>query len=87
MGGAKRMMEEHEATLAHVLGLLEEAGAVERCEIHDYVVDREDPGAAEEVIEQLADEHGRDEAEELVESALAEAAEECPGCAANRDRD
>jgi thioredoxin-like negative regulator of GroEL len=81
------MMEEREAELSHAMSLLEEAGAVKRCEFHEYLVDQDDAEAAEEVIEQLAEELGQEEAEDLVRAALADAAMDCPGCEADRDRD
>lgn len=85
MGGSKRVMEEQWAEADSVLQMLEDAGAVSRCELHDYVVDNMDSGAAEEVTEQLATAHGRAEAQRLVEAALAEAAMDCPACESNRE--
>ncbi|WP_199743448.1 hypothetical protein [Caulobacter sp. 602-1] len=80
MGGTKRLMEEREEDESYGTGLLVNAGAAKRCEVHGYLLDREDSGAAEEVVEEFAEERGRDEAEERVKAALANAGMECPGC-------
>lgn len=85
MGGAKSAMMEEEANIRSVLQRLVDNKAVTECEAHGDFVDNFDPGAVEEVTEELAEEVGRERAVVLVEAALAQAGEECSSCGKNRE--
>jgi hypothetical protein len=90
MGRAKAAMMEHHENVEWAKGLLARTGAITECEHHGYYTDNLDPGAIE-AAEKLAAENPPEglsahEAVDLVQEAINEVGEECPGCVA-RDRD
>ncbi|SFT26923.1 hypothetical protein [Methylobacterium sp. yr668] len=87
MGQAKREMMDHEETVQGVIIKLMEAGAAEECEGHGYPINRGDDEAVEQVKIDLAKEYGKDEADELVDEAVSQLYDECPGCAQNAKDD
>jgi len=90
MGRAKAMMMEHQENVEWAKGLLARTKAITECEDHGYYTDNLDDGAIEEAITIARSKPPRgvtpDEAAELVQEAIQDVGEECPGCIA-RERD
>lgn len=87
MGRAKQAMMEYEDKVNGVLAQLERAGAVRECECHGYPIDQDDNEAVETVREALIQKVGKEQADQLIEDAMAHAYMECPGCAQNAKDD
>lgn len=84
---AKKAMMEHEDTINGIIAQLVEAGAAEECENHGYTVSTDDDEAVEQVKTELAEEHGKEEADKLVDEAMSQVHWECPGCVKNAQDD
>ena len=97
MSRIKRLMEEQEGKRQDALGLLQEVGAIEECEIHDGIT-YEGSMSLDEALDQfegeiedgsrLLDGETLAEFKERLSNVYNEnAADECYACAKNRDSD
>ncbi|MBQ0820717.1 hypothetical protein KBI52_10920 [Microvirga sp. HBU67558] len=80
MGHAKNQMMEREDEVQDVINRLKDAGAIVECEDHYTLIDNDDPDAVDEVRQELATEVGAAKGDELIEAAMAHAADECHDC-------
>ena len=87
MGRAKEALMEHHENLEWAKGLLARTKAIAECEYHGYFTDNLDDQAVEKAIE-IARASGltAEQAAKLVQEAIQNVGDECPGCVA-RDRD
>lgn len=97
MGGAKRMMEDHEAKLQVAMGIAIQAGVLEQCEFHEDCV-FEGSGDLEAAYRLGNSQYSAGELEgtfesrhemtDLIKEVIEDhPAEECPSCAKIRDED